>query len=390
MTCRHVTDRDRRYIQVSVADTGYGIAPEAVPHIFERYYQAGGRHQAEGSGIGLALVKSLVDLHRGSIKVDSVRGKGSTFTLRLPVDETYPDAEHAASDSLPDTHAAVTREQHDPQPDPGRSTILVVEDNDDIRDYIAQVLADRFTVITARNGYEGLQIINEQMPSMVVSDIMMPELDGIEMCRAIKENMLTSHIPVILLTARDTLSDKQQGYESGADSYLTKPFTANLLLSRIDNIRKQRIDLANKLLATPPQLYPELREDSPAGIGPQTAETDPRASLGRLDREFIDKIDNIIDTNISREDLGVVFIAENMFMSQSTLYRKIMAIMGISTNEYIRHRRLLRAVELLSDGSMTVTEIAFATGFGNHSSFGKAFKKAYGCTPTEFKTKDKK
>ena len=390
VTCRHVTDRDRRYIQVSVADTGYGIAPEAVPHIFERYYQAGGRHQAEGSGIGLALVKSLVDLHRGSIKVDSVRGKGSTFTLRLPVDETYPDAEHAASDSLPDTHAAVTREQHDPQPDPGRSTILVVEDNDDIRDYIAQVLADRFTVITARNGYEGLQIINEQMPSMVVSDIMMPELDGIEMCRAIKENMLTSHIPVILLTARDTLSDKQQGYESGADSYLTKPFTANLLLSRIDNIRKQRIDLANKLLATPPQLYPELREDSPAGIGPQTAETDPRASLGRLDREFIDKIDNIIDTNISREDLGVVFIAENMFMSQSTLYRKIMAIMGISTNEYIRHRRLLRAVELLSDGSMTVTEIAFATGFGNHSSFGKAFKKAYGCTPTEFKTKDKK
>lgn len=255
VTCRQVADSDTGYIQVTVADTGYGIAPEAVPHIFERYYQAGGKHQAEGSGIGLALVKSLVDLHKGTIRVESERGKGSTFILRLPADETYPEAEHATSDTMPDTHAAVTSEQHDPQPDPGRRSILVVEDNDDIRDYIAQVLADRFTVLTARNGYEGLQVVNEQMPAMVVSDIMMPELDGIEMCRAIKENMLTSHIPVILLTARDTLSDKQQGYESGADSYLTKPFTATLLLSRIDNILKQRTDLANRLLATPPPLY---------------------------------------------------------------------------------------------------------------------------------------
>lgn len=390
VTCKPVTDGDTRYVQVSVTDTGYGIAPEAVPHIFERYYQAGGKHQAEGSGIGLALVKSLVDLHHGSITVDSVRGKGSTFTLRLPVDETYPDAEHASDDSLPDTRAAVTGEQHDTQPDPGRHTILVVEDNDDIRDYIAQILADRFTVITARNGYEGLQKVNEQMPTMVVSDIMMPELDGIEMCRAIKENMLTSHIPVILLTARDTISDKQQGYESGADSYITKPFTANLLLSRINNILKQRIDLANKLLATPPHYISTLSEESGATVDSPSTEADPRANLGRLDREFIDKIDSIIDNNITREDLGVVFIAENMCMSQSTLYRKIMAIVGISTNEYIRHRRLIKAVELLNDGSMTVTEIAFATGFGNHSSFGKAFKKTYGCTPTEFKTKDKK
>ena len=195
----------------------------------------------------------------------------------------------------------------------------------------------------------------------------------------VKSDIEFSHIPVILLTARDTIDDKQQGYESGADSYLTKPFTATLLLSRIDNIMRQRHMLAAGLMATPGV----CNETDASGTVDKDLER-AIASINPLDREFIDKLEQLIDSNLELEDLGVAFLAERMCMSQSTLYRKIMAMTGVSTNEFIRHRRMLRAAELLRRGD-TVAEAAYATGFGNHSSFGKAFKKTFGCTPSDYK-----
>ncbi len=376
-----VVENGTAYTEIKVADTGFGIPSKSLPHIFERYYQSRGEHQASGTGIGLALVKNLVELHQATLTVDSVEGKGSVFTLRLLTDNTYPDALHSEEKSTARTEPcaddAVSAEK--------RLRVLVVEDNDDIREYIAQTLSEEFDVETARNGWEGLHVLQDKGCELVISDIMMPEMDGITMCRKIKEDMLTSHIPVILLTAKDSLPDREAGYESGADSYLTKPFSANLLRSRIHNILEMRRKVASRLMSKTKDLISEKKHDDTEN-GVNASEI--TKELNGPDREFMDKIMSIVTENLSLEELGVVFIAEKMCMSQSTLYRKIMAIAGVSTNEYIRSIRLARAVEMLRSGSYSITEIAYSTGFGSHSSFGKAFKKEYGMSPTDYVKKN--
>lgn len=207
-------------------------------------------------------------------------------------------------------------------------------------------------------------------------------MDGIEMCRAIKEDILTSHIPVILLTAKDSLRDKEEGYESGADSYLTKPFSAKLLVNRINNLLRARRRIAAALLSEAKSVINQ-GSDEPSKE-PMEENEDVSQTLNSLDREFIDKIRAIIDENLSYEELGVAFLADKMCMSSSTLYRKIMAIVGVSTNEYIRRVRLGRAAEMLVNSGLNITDIAFQTGFGSHSSFAKAFKKEFGMTASEY------
>ena len=207
-------------------------------------------------------------------------------------------------------------------------------------------------------------------------------MDGIEMCRAIKEDILTSHIPIILLTAKDSLRDKEEGYESGADSYLTKPFSAKLLVNRIHNLLRSRRRMAARLL-TESQATNNLESAEPAQ-DKMEENNEISQALNPLDRQFIDKILSIINENIALEELGVAFIADKMCMSSSTLYRKIMAILGVSTNEYIRRIRLNRAADMLVNSGLSITDIAFQTGFGSHSSFAKAFKKEYGMTATEY------
>lgn len=210
----------------------------------------------------------------------------------------------------------------------------------------------------------------------------MPEMDGIEMCRAIKEDILTSHIPVILLTAKDSLRDKEEGYESGADSYLTKPFSAKLLVNRINNLLRARRRIAAALLSEAKSVINQ-GSDEPSKE-PMEENEDVSQTLNSLDREFIDQIRAIIDENLSYEELGVAFLADKMCKSSSTLYRKIMAIVGVSTNEYIRRVRLGRAAEMLVNSGLNITDIAFQTGFGSHSSFAKAFKKEFGMTASEY------
>lgn len=366
------------FITISVADTGYGIASDALSHIFERYYQAEGSHQASGTGIGLALVKSLADLHEGQVSVDSKEGQGSCFTLSLSINNSYPNALHK-EDIEEVNHAtekdeAAIMEDEETENDETRLQLLVVEDNADIRQYISDSFCDDFQVLQAQNGQEGVQMAEEYVPDIIVSDIMMPKLNGIQLTRQLKNDIRTSHIPIILLTAKNTDEDKEDGYDSGADSYLTKPFTTKLLASRIQNLLTTRRRLAEYIA-----LHPEFAEENTSAVAtPQ---------LGRLDREFLDKLNGIIQANIMSQDIDLPFVTEKMAMSHSTFYRKVKALTGLTAKEYIRKFRLQHCYHLLESGEYNVNQAAMMTGFNQMAHFREVFKKEFGILPSEVKKK---
>lgn len=355
-------------LRVAVADTGYGIAPEALPHIFERYYQAKGSHQASGTGIGLALVKSLAELHEGSISVESCEGQGSRFTFTINIDNTYPNALHkedvegkkVKGETVKDTDFFAA----DVLP-----LLLIVEDNDDIRQYIADTFGDDYRIIQASNGEEGLQRACELMPDIIVSDIMMPKMNGIQLTRQLKDDIRTCHIPIILLTAKDADEDKEEGYDSGADSYLTKPFTAKLLSSRIQNLLTARRRLAEYIANHP---------ETPVTEAPQ---------LSCMDQEFINRLNRLIEDHIMQENIDMAFITDKMAMSHSTFYRKVKALTGMTATEYIRKRRLRHCYQLLESGDYNVNQAAMMTGFNQMAHFRETFKKEFGILPSEVKKK---
>lgn len=389
LSCHVIDKDDSAWYEIKVSDTGYGISKEKLPHIFERYYQVNDIHQASGTGIGLALVKNLVEIHNAEISVDSEPGKGSIFTVRVLRDHLYPEALQGNPENLEvNNKIAVSEDGEDLE----HTKVLVVEDNHDLRLYICQCLENEFTVYSAENGLEGLRCAHEEMPDIIVTDIMMPEMDGIAMCRSIKEDILTSHIPVVMLTAKDSINYKQEGYEAGASSYLTKPFTAKLLLARIHNILRLQRNMAEHLrsisLSNVTEISRDINTHAKTDTGESTEKQDSdRNMLSPLDRDFLEKIISVINNNISNPDLGVAFIANKMCMSNSTLYRKVMAVLGVPTNEYVRRIRMQKAMELLKQGTMSITDIAFETGFSTHSSFAKAFKKEYGMSASEYLAK---
>ena len=359
------------HIYIMVKDTGYGIDREALPHIFDRYYQVRGEHQASGTGIGLALVKSLADLHEGTLTVESKPGEGSKFTFSLLIDNTYPHALHKEDEKEVNSEELTANSEGMAETaDDERPMLLVVEDNDDIRQYIADSMGDDYQVIQANNGYEGTMLAMEQIPDIIVSDIMMPKMNGIELTRRVKEDVRTSHIPVILLTAKDSIEDKEEGYDSGADSYLTKPFSARLLQSRIQNLLSTRRKLAELLT---------FRSQAADG-----ASLSDEPKLNRLDQEFMDKLNKTIEENIMQEDLDMAFMTDKMAMSHSTFYRKVKALTGMTAKEYIRKLRLQRAAQLLSKGEYNVTEAATMTGFNDLGNFRIIFKKEFGVTPSDY------
>ena len=375
------------HIYISVKDTGYGIDRESLPHIFDRYYQAKGDHQASGTGIGLALVKSLADLHEGILTVESKLGEGSKFTFSLLIDNTYPsalhkedDGEYQSSEEEVKSEGVKSDEMTESVETDERPLLLVVEDNNDIRQYIADSMGDDYQVILASNGYEGTMLAMEQIPDIIVSDIMMPKMNGIELTRRVKEDIRTSHIPVILLTAKDSIEDKEKGYDSGADSYLTKPFSARLLQSRIQNLLSNRRRLA-ELLVFRSQETGDKSQDTEDRSRPD----EPK--LNRLDQEFIDKLNKTIEENITKEDLDMAFMTNKMAMSHSTFYRKVKALTGMTAKEYIRKLRLRRAAELLCKGEYNVTEAATMTGFNDLGNFRIVFKKEFGLSPSEYAKK---
>lgn len=379
LSLQNVEQNGVKYAEISVEDTGYGIDSAVLPHIFDRYYQARGNHQASGSGIGLALVKSLAEVHGGTLSVDSVLGKGSTFRFRILTDCIYPDALH--SNPQNEVRVEIDPESNSDDQDK-RPLILIVEDNNDIRNYVIDALSDSFRLIGAGNGREGYEQAVKNNPDIIVSDLMMPVMDGIQMLKKIKKDESTSHIPVILLTAKDSMLDKEIGYENGADSYLTKPFSAKLLKSRIENILVARKKLVS-LLTTKAAAGKEQRIDSDSdtsGVG--------EVRLSKIDREFLDKFTSLIEDNITHPNLDMSFIQNELSMSRSTLYRKIKGITGMSGNEFIRKVKLRHALVMLRDG-YGVSEASYSSGFNDVAYFRDCFKEEYGDTPTGYIKKSK-
>lgn len=382
--CRMDGEPGHEYVEISVCDTGYGISAEALPHIFDRYYQEKGSHQASGTGIGLALVKNLVELHHGSITVDSRVNEGTTFTLRLGIDETYPEAIHPddnCASEIPapeqDQDTAVVRgaDRHMP-------VVLVVEDNDDLREYISESFTDLFEVKSASNGQEGLEMARALQPDIVITDVMMPVMDGLEMTRQLKADIQTSHIPVIVLTAKDSDLDREDGYAAGADSYLTKPFSTQLLISRVNNILLSRERMANTAA-------PVMKQSSPVEPESEAAsETAPREEkipeMTALDKAFLERLHNAVSEHISSENVDVAFLSDTMCMSRATLYRKVKALTGLSPNEYIRKVRMQVAEQLLAQGKFTVSEVSFKVGINSTPYFRQCFKEEFGVNPSDY------
>jgi signal transduction histidine kinase/ligand-binding sensor domain-containing protein/DNA-binding response OmpR family regulator len=368
---RSVVENGVTYAEIEVSDTGCGIPPQETGRIFKRYYQVKGEHQGEhqasGSGIGLALVKNLAALHQGVITVESREGKGASFKFRLIANNTYPGVIHAKpKESASYAHRAQDV-AHEMELHNGKKMVLVVEDNPDICTYIWDAFAEDYMVLTADNGKTGVEYALKNIPDIIISDIMMPELSGLELCAMLKKDARTCHIPIMLLTAKTSLNDKTDGYSAGADSYITKPFSTTLLRSRASNLLESRKNLASQIVHS--KVYR------------QTLLSD---SLNKLDNEFLEKVTKIVEENSHSEKLDVELIAQQVHMSHPTLYRKVKALTGCSVNEFIRKIRMKCAEDMLLSGKYTISEVSIRIGVSNISYFRQCFKEEFGVTPSEY------
>ena len=366
VSLRNRLENEILYTEIEVADTGCGIPATKLEKIFDRYYQVKNVNQASGSGIGLALVKNLVTIHQGFISVESEEGKGTTFRFRLSTENVYPGVLHEESKEVP-PFVYPMNDEIEGNLRNGKKILLIVEDHPDILHYIHDIFADNYLVLTAEDGKSGLEYAFNHIPDIVISDIMMPEISGLELCTALKKDVRTCHIPVILLTAKTTTQDKTEGYQVGADSYITKPFSADLLQSRVTNLLNQRQRLAKQIVNS--KMFKQtLLQDS----------------IHQLDNEFLEKIIRIIQENSYSEALDVEFIAQQVNMSHSNLYKKVKALTGLSVNEFIRKTRMKQAEELLLTGKYTISEIAFRVGINKIAYFRQCFKEEFGVSASEY------
>ena len=381
-----LTMPENNTVAIAVEDTGYGIDKDALPHICDRYYQENGNHQASGTGIGLALVKSLATLHQAELTVESEKGRGSKFTFSLKADRTYPEALH--KDDNQDLATAENAEENEttskePTEDI-RPLLLIVEDNADIRLYIEESLHEDYRIIQACNGREGMEQAFSKVPDIIVSDIMMPEMDGIKMTHILKKDIRTSHIPIILLTAKTSINDQEEGYDSGADSYLTKPFSAKLLHSRIRNILSGRRRLADYIVQKNiSQFETSADEQQTSQKATEEKEDAMTCQISNLDKKFLEKLNKLIENHISTDDLDMAFMTDKMAMSHSTFYRKVKALTGMSANEYIKKAKLRHSMTLLKKGEYSIAEVAILAGFNNLGNFRESFKREFGKSPSE-------
>lgn len=360
---------------MTMHNTGQGIAADELPHIFERFYQT--RGSIGGTGIGLALVKAYVDLHHGQVNVESEVGKGTTFTVVLPDTQPgyNPTADNAdtprhepelISDDYTPTNVVATEQAeritNAEDFDADRPLVLIIDDNNGMRAYLRSILADKYNVSEAVNGQQGLERARREVPKLVVCDVMMPVMDGLEFTRQLKADTATSHIPVILLTARSLPEQREEGYGTGADSYLVKPFSGSLLLARIDNLLKSRVMLRSLF------------------SGSKTEEEEEK-QLGVNDKSFITRLRDIIRTGMGDSDFSVERIGEEIGLSRVQLYRKVKAITGLTPVELLRKARLERARLLIERSDKSVAEIAYEVGFTSPSYFNKCFKDEFGMSP---------
>ena len=373
-------------LRLDVKDTGKGISQDEADKIFERFFQAKGA--ASGTGIGLALVKSFVELHHGEARVESELGKGSDFIVVIPrkqegdsqvihndVDIVDNSANTSTSDSknvvdesvlqyIDDGDRSRGKVQRLVSENTNRPTVLVIDDNTDIRQYERTLLQDEYIVLEAADGKEGLAVALKEVPDLVICDVMMPVMDGLELTEQLKTNTATSHIPVIMLTAKNLEEHRAEGYEHGADSYITKPFHSKVLLARIENLLRQRQLLKN--------LYQGTKE----------AEKEiSEAHLEDRDKQFLKQLQAIIQKNLSDSEFGVEDMGQQIGLSRVQLYRKVKAMTGSSVVDLLRKARLAKARRLLETRSMSVSEVAYEVGFSAPSYFTKCFKEEYGMLP---------
>ncbi|MFM9950841.1 MAG: ATP-binding protein [Saprospiraceae bacterium] len=372
-------------ILISVSDTGMGIPADQLPHLFERFTKSALSEVQAGSGIGLALVKELAELHGGNVEVESKEGMGTTFTVTLAVNRSFfknDEVEETVSENtaLPTFNpVSADLSPHPPRTSIGgqqppvtallaaanKPVLLIAEDNPDVRAFIVDTLAGQYKLLEAENGKLALDLALEATPDLVISDVMMPEMDGMEFCKLLKNNEKTSHIPDVMLTALAEQEDKLKGLELGADAYLAKPFDARDLQTRVANLIGQRKGLQEyyrkKLTTFAPA---EVKADSMDGV-------------------FLQKVREAVEANLDEETFSVVELGNQIGMSRSQLHRKLTALTGYSPNEVIRNMRLERAKQLLDKKAATVSEIAYLCGFNSPAYFTKCFKEYFGTTPGE-------
>lgn len=373
---------------LSVSDNGQGISPDDLPMIFDRFFQVE-KANHNGSGIGLALAKAFVELHGGSISVESVLGKGTTFTVRIPVkhvdnkaDADAPriitaatvDAEHASIVVSPSHSDASSQDE--------RPSILVIDDNDDIRAMLNELLSDTYNVVTASNGAEGLRLGAKYVPDLIVCDVMMPEMDGLECCRRLKAEVSTSHIPVLMLTACATDEQRAEGYDVGADGYVSKPFSSSVLMARIRNLISNRKRIRDLYGATPVGGQSSSTTHDTDGL---RREASPASGAPDIDNDFYKKFLALINEQMGNPDLNVDSLASAMGLGRSQFYRKIKSLTNYSPVELLRRLRLARARDLLTTTERTVSEISYEVGFSTPAYFTKCYREAYGETPSELR-----
>ena len=358
-------------LALNISDTGKGIDPKDIPHIFDRFYRVEGSEQ-KGSGIGLALSKELVELHNGQIEVESQKGKGTHFLIRMPtllnllpksVIIQEPSKTIQTSEGIitqdPTGKKEIATENNEEQP-----LALIVEDNKDLQSYIQDVLSLQYQVMLASDGLQGERMAIEHIPDIIISDVMMAKKDGFELCHDLKNNIKTSHIPIVMLTAKAGHENKMEGLLQGADAYLTKPFMADELLVRMKNLIELRMHLWQKLKEANGVLIDDLE-------------------LSSMDDTLLKKVFGIIEAKLDDETLSVETLSSAVGFSRAQLNRKLKALLNKSPKQLINEIRLNKAYHLLTSNTGTVSEIAYAVGYSNMSYFSKRFKEKFGITPSE-------
>lgn len=366
-----------------VSDTGIGISEEHTEKIFDRFYQVESNEQAAtiGTGVGLHLARQLVVMHSGVIYVENRTDvRGSRFVVRLPMGYAHlkkEEIEERALSEIDDNHlkklaGTMTAEEGEtPKQRPSRAKtnykVLIVEDDDEIREYLASELSASYKVIESRNGREGYEMILAKHPDLVVSDIMMPEMDGITLCRKVKQNVNINHIPVILLTAKTSPLDRYEGLDIGADAFILKPFHLEDLIHQIKNLIQNRELLRIKFTGI--QNHKDMLPD---------------IQLKSSDEILLEKVMRIINANLSNPELNVEMLASGVGMSRVHMHRKLKELMNYSARDLIRSVRLKQAAALLQSKKITISEVAYATGFSNLSHFSNAFKEFHGASPSDY------
>ncbi|MDR1718639.1 MAG: response regulator [Dysgonamonadaceae bacterium] len=363
-------ENNKKYLQIQVSDTGIGISNEEKEKLFTAFYQGKRRKilRNEGSGIGLALTKELVDLYQGKIYVESKVEHGAVFTVLLPVAEQKPEKEVLKVFNDPATKEP-DKQKTTPKTEVIASSnlILIVEDYPDMRMYLERILSDQFKILSAKDGEEALKIASEYIPDLIISDIMMPVMDGLELLKALRKNESTNHIPIILLTAKHMESNVLEGYKTGADDYIIKPFSEEMLKTRIENVLSSR-----KMMWEQYKQYKDINEYR------------EKLSENPQKQAFVKKINEIIIEHIADPYFGIELLADELKMSLNQLFRKMKALMDTTPYSVILQVRMNRAAQLMTEGNLNTSEIAFAVGYQELSNFSRAFKKYYNLSPRDY------